>query len=101
MTDREIDISQVLPGPCCGRYVPEPDELERTLAELGIERADEHPEFTLEPEEGFEFKGAEFDSIALLRRGMGNRLEPSRGTPRRFPPSQAPPSAGASVRASR
>jgi hypothetical protein len=63
MTDQEIDISQVLPGPCCERYVPEPDELERTLAELGIERADEHPEFTLEPEEGFEFEGAEFDSI--------------------------------------
>ena len=45
VTDQEIDISQVLPGPCCGRYVPEPDELERVLAEVGIERTDQHPEF--------------------------------------------------------
>ena len=85
MTDQEIDIGQVLPGPCCGRYVPEPDEIERILAGLGIERTAQHPELTLEPEEGFEFEGAEFDSIALLQ-GLGNRLELPRGTPRHFPP---------------
>jgi hypothetical protein len=90
MTDQEIGISQVLPGPCCGRYVPEPDELERILAEVGIERTDQHPEFTLEPEEGFEYEEGEyeendFDGFALLQ-GMGNRLELPRGTPRQFPP---------------
>ena len=100
MTDRQIEISQVLPGPCCGRYVPEPDELERVLAEVGIERTDQHPEFTLEPEER-EFEGTDFESIVLLQ-GMGNRLDLPRGTPRHFPPyPQAPPSAGASVRASK
>ena len=90
MTNQEIDISQVLPAPSCGRYVPEPDEIERVLAEVGIERTDQHPEFTLEPEEGFEYEGSEyeetdFDSIVLLQ-GMGNRLELPRGTPRHFPP---------------
>ena len=50
-----------------------------------IERTDQHPEFTQEPEEGFEQEGAEFESIALLQ-GMGNRLELPRGTPRHFPP---------------
>ena len=57
MTDQEIDIGQVLPGPCCGRYVPEPDEIERVLAGLGIERTNQHPEFTLESEEDFEHEG--------------------------------------------
>jgi hypothetical protein len=38
MPDQEIDISQVLPGSCCGRYVPDPDEIERILAEVGIEK---------------------------------------------------------------
>src|SRR5215216_7252686 len=90
MPDQEIEISQVLPGPCCGRYVPEPDELERTLAEVGIERTDQHPEFTLEPKEGSEYEGSEFEgtcfeSIALLQ-GMGNRLDLPNGTPRHFPP---------------
>src|SRR5215203_5477984 len=85
MTDQEIEISQVLPGSCCGRYVPEPDEIERILAGLGIERTDQHPEFTQEPEEGFEYEGAEFESIVLLQ-GMGNRLDLPSGTPRHFPP---------------
>jgi hypothetical protein len=90
VTDQEIDISLLLPGPCCGRYVPEPDEIEWVLAEVGIERTDQHPEFTLEPEEEFEyeereFEGTNFDSIVLLQ-GMGNRLELPRGTPRHFPP---------------
>src|SRR5215204_5170048 len=80
MSDQEIDISQVLPGPCCGRYVPEPDEIERILAEVGIERTDQHPEFTQEPEEGFEYEGAEFESIVLLL-GMGHPLEPPRWPP--------------------
>ena len=75
----------MLPGPCCGRYVPEPDKIERTLAGLGIERTDQHPEFTLEHEEGFEVERAEFHSIALLQ-GMGNRLDLPNGTPRHFPP---------------
>jgi hypothetical protein len=100
MSDQEIDISQVLPGPCCGRYVPEPNELERVLAEVGIERTDQHPEFTQEPEEGFEYEGAEFESIVLLQ-GMGNRLELPRGLRATSRHTQAPPSAGASVRASR
>ncbi len=100
MTDQEIEISQVLPGPCCGRYVPEPDEIERTLAGLGIERTDQHPEFTLEPEEGFEYEGAEFESIVLLQ-GMGNRLDLPRGPRATSRHTQAPPSATASARASR
>jgi hypothetical protein len=105
MPAQEIGISQVLPGPCCGRYVPEPDELERILAELGLERTDQHPEFTLEPEEGFEYEGSEFEgtcfeSIVLLQ-GMGNRLELPRGLRATSRHTQAPPSAGASVRASR
>jgi hypothetical protein len=85
MTDQEIDIGQVLPGPCCGRYVPEPDEIERVLAGLGIERTAQHPEFAQEPEESFEDEGEEFESIALLQ-GMGNRLDLPNGTPRHFPP---------------
>ena len=105
MTNQEIDISQVLPGPSCGRSVPEPDEIERVLAEVGIERTDQHPEFTLEPEEGFEYEGSEygetdFDSIVLLQ-GMGNRLDLPRGLRATSRHTQAPPSAGASVRASR
>jgi len=87
MSDR--DISQVLPGPCCGRFVSEPNELERTLAELGIERTDEHPEFTMEPEEDFEVEGAEFDGNILLLgavHGMGHHQELPGGTPRHFPP---------------
>jgi hypothetical protein len=85
MTEQEIGISQLLPGPCCGLYVPGPDEIERTLAELGIERTVHHPEFTQEPEESFEIEGAEFESIVLLR-GMENRLDLPSGTPRHFPP---------------
>jgi len=100
MTDRQIEISQVLPGPCCGRYVPEPDEIERILAGLGIERTDQHPEFTQEQEEGFEYERAEFESIALLQ-GMGNRLDPQGGPRATSRHTQVPPSAGASVRASR
>jgi hypothetical protein len=85
MTNQEIDISQVLPGPCCGRYVPVPDEIDRILAGLGIERTAQHPEFTQEAEESFEDEGEEFESIALLQ-GMGNRLDLPNGTPRHFPP---------------
>jgi hypothetical protein len=70
MIDQQIGISQVMDGSCCGRYVPT-DEIERTLARLGIERTDQHPEFTLEQEEGF---------------GMGTRLYLPNGTPRLFPP---------------
>jgi hypothetical protein len=95
MPHQQIDISQVLPGPCCGRYVPEPNELEWVLAGLGIERTAQHPEFTQEPEEGFvyegfeyegfEFEGTDFETIALLQ-GMGNRLDLPSGAPRHFPP---------------
>jgi hypothetical protein len=70
MIDQEIEISQVMDGSCCGRYVPA-DEIERILAGLGIERTDQHPEFTLEQEEGF---------------GMGTRLYLPNETPRHFPP---------------
>jgi hypothetical protein len=70
MIDQEIEISQVMDGSCCGRYVPA-DKIERILAGLGIERTDQHPEFTLEQEEGF---------------GMGTRLYLPNGTPRHFPP---------------
>jgi hypothetical protein len=87
MTDQEIELSQVLPGPCCGRFVAEPDELERTLSELGIERTDQHPEISLELEEGLDVEGAELESMALLR-GMGSRLALPSGTPRHFPPYQ-------------
>lgn len=105
MTDQEIGISQVLPGPCCGRYVPEPEELERILAEVGIERTDQHPEFTLEPEEGFEYEEGDyeendFDGFALLQ-GWATGWS-SRGGPRASSRhTQVPPDAGASVRASR
>ena len=105
MIDQQIEISQVMDGSCCGRYVPEPDEIERILAGLGIERTDQHPEFTLEPEEGFEYEEGEyeendFDGFALLQ-GMGNRLELPRGPRASSRHTQAPPDAGASVRASR
>jgi hypothetical protein len=70
MIDQEIEISQVMDGSCCGRYVPA-DEIERILAGLGIERTGQHPELTLEQEEGF---------------GMGTRLYLPNGTPRHFPP---------------
>ena len=70
MIDQEIEISQVMDGSCCGRYVPA-NEIERILAGLGIERTYQHPEFTLEQEEGF---------------GMGTRLYLPNGTPRQFPP---------------
>jgi len=88
MTDP--DTSQALPGPSCGHYVPEPDELERTLAGLGIERTDQHPEVPLEPEEDFELEGTElegtmFEASALLH-GMGRHLQLPSGTPRHFPP---------------
>ena len=70
MIDQEKEISQVMDGSCCGRYVPA-DEIERILAGLGIERTYQHPEFTLEQEESF---------------GMGTRLYLPNGTPRHFPP---------------
>jgi hypothetical protein len=70
MIDQQIEISQVMDGSCCGRYVPT-DEIERILARLGIERTDQHPEFTLEQEEGFV---------------MGTRLDLPNGTPRHYPP---------------
>src|SRR5215213_5479766 len=62
MTDQEtnttdIDLSKVLPGPCCGRFVPGPDEIDETLARLGIERTVQHPDFPMEPEEGFAEEG--------------------------------------------
>ena len=90
MTDRQIEISQVLPGPCCGRYVPEPDEIERILAGLEIERTDQHPEFTQEQEEGFEYERAEFESIALLQ-GMSRGLHQiSKATNNLLPCSASP-----------
>jgi hypothetical protein len=70
MIDQEIEISKVMDGSCCGRYVPA-EEIERILARLGIERTDQHPEYTVEQEEGF---------------GMGTRLDLPKGTPRHFPP---------------
>ena len=70
MIDQEIEISKVMDGSCCGRYVPA-EEIERILARLGIERTDQHPEYTVEQEEGF---------------GMGTRLDLPNGTPRHFPP---------------
>jgi hypothetical protein len=89
------DIGQVLHGPFCGRFVPDPDELDETLAELGIERTAEHPEFAMEPDEGFaeedfelegaELEGAEFESMVTLQ-GMGRKLALPSGTPRNFPP---------------
>jgi hypothetical protein len=68
MIDQEI--SRVMDGSCCGRYVPA-EEIERILAGLGIERTDQHPEYTVEQEEGF---------------GLGTRLDLPNGTPRHFPP---------------
>ena len=70
MIDQQVEISQVMDGSCCGRYVPA-EEIERILARLGIERTDQHPEYTVEQEEGF---------------GMGTRLDLPNGTPRHFPP---------------
>jgi hypothetical protein len=110
MTDQETnmsdkDISQVLPGPCCGRFVPEPNELERTLAELGIDHTAEHPEFTMEPEEDFEVEGAEFDGNVLrlgAGHGMGHTTWSFRVGPRATSRhSWEPPSAGASAHATR
>jgi hypothetical protein len=87
------DIGQVLHGPFCGRFVPGPDELDETLAELGIERTAEHPEFDMEPEEepeeGFEVEGTEVDGQVLIMgavHGMGRKLQLPSGTPRNFPP---------------
>ena len=100
MADQETnttdkDISQVLHGPRCGRFVPTPDEIDETLARLGIEPTAEHPEFSMEPEEGFaeedfelegaELEGAGFASMAMLQ-GMGSKLQLPSGTPRHFPP---------------
>ena len=102
VTDQEIDISQLLPGPCCGRYVPEPDEIEWVLAEVGIERTDQHPEFTLEPEEEFEYEERESSSTASSCSRAWATAWSSRGGPRATSRhTQAPPSAGANVRASR
>lgn len=87
MTDQETGPVQT--EPWCGRFVPEPDEINETLARLGIERTAEHPEFDMEPEEGFELEGTESDGNALLLgavHGMGNRLKLPGGTPRHFPP---------------
>src|SRR5215207_1372392 len=87
-TDEYID--QVLPGPCCGRFVPQPEEIDSTLAGLGIERTAEHPEFAQEPEEGFELEGtgAEGGGAMILGavQGMGNKMKLPSGTPRHFPP---------------
>jgi hypothetical protein len=87
------DIGQVLHGPSCGRFVPGPDEIDEILAELGIERTAEHPEFDMEPEEepeeGFELEGTEVDGQALIlgaMQGMGRKLQLPAGTPRDFPP---------------
>src|SRR5215203_6990762 len=99
MTDQETnttdqDLSQVLPGPCCGRFVPGPDEIDETLARLGIERTAEHPDSPMEPEEDFaeedfaeeaELEGAGIASMTMLQ-GMGRKLELPPGTPRNFPP---------------
>jgi hypothetical protein len=85
------DIGRVLHGPFCGRFVPGPEEIDETLAELGIERTAEHPEFDMEPEEdeGLELEGIEVDGQALIlgaMQGMGRKLKLPGGTPRRFPP---------------
>jgi hypothetical protein len=96
MTDREtnstdMDIGQLLPGPCCGRFVPGLDEIDEIQAELGIERTAEHPEFDMEPEEdeGLELEGTEVDGQALIMgavQAMGRKLKLPSGTPRHFPP---------------
>jgi hypothetical protein len=87
------DIGRVLHGPFCGRFVPGPEEIDEILAELGIERTAEHPDFDAEPEEdpeeGFELEGTEVDGQALIMgamQGMGGKLKLPSGTPRRFPP---------------
>jgi hypothetical protein len=87
------DIGQVLHGPSCGRFIPGPDEIDEILAELGIERTAEHPDFDMEPEEepeeGFELEGTEVDGQALIMgamQGMGRKLKLPDGTPRHFPP---------------
>jgi hypothetical protein len=88
-TTTDKDIGQALPGPCCGRFAPGFDEIDATLAELGIERTAEHPEFDMEPEEGFELEGVEADGVALVMgamHGMGNHLHLPGGTPHTFPP---------------
>jgi hypothetical protein len=95
MTEQETtttakDIGQVLPGPCCGRFVPQPEEIDSTIAELGIERTAEHPEFDMEPEEGFELEGTEADGGGAMLlgavHGMGSHLKRPGGTPHHFPP---------------
>ena len=95
MTDQQTntsdkDIGRFLPEAGCGRLVPGPEEIEETLARLGIERTAEHPEFDAEPEEGFELEGTESDGGMTLVmgaiHGMGKRLELPSGTPRDFPP---------------
>ena len=70
MIDQQVEISQAMDGSCCGRYVPT-NEIERTLARLGIERTDQPPEFTLEQEKGID---------------RGTRLRLPKGTPRHYPP---------------
>ncbi len=101
----------MLPAPCCGRFVPGPDEIDETLARLGIERTVEHPDFPMEPEEGFaeedfelegaELEGAGFASMTMLH-GMGNKLALPSGTPRHFPPfGGATRLCGVSARATR
>src|SRR5215208_1421568 len=64
MADQETnttdkDLTQVLHDPRCGRFVPTPDEIDETLARLGI--------------------------MAMLQ-GMGSKLRLPSGTPRHFPP---------------
>jgi hypothetical protein len=96
MTEQETntidkDVNQVSLGSCCGRFVPESHEIERTLAKLGIERTAEHREFTMEPEEdeGFELEATESDGNALVlsaMHGMSKHLKLPGGTPRHFPP---------------
>ena len=88
-TTNEKNIDQVLHGEYCGRFVPGPGEIEETLAELGIERTAEHPDFDMESEEGFELEGVEIDGIALVTgavHGMSKKLNLPGGTPRQFPP---------------
>lgn len=81
-TDRYID--QVLSGPCCGRFVPQPEEIDSTTAELGIECIAEHPEFVQEPEEGFEHDSFRDLWNRIIRQG--------------YKPSRSPPTGGGTRR---
>src|SRR5688500_1367923 len=80
-TDKYID--QVLSRPCCGRFVPQPEEIDSTIAELGIERTAERAEFVQEPEEGFEHESFR----DLWNRGLSGRAT-----------SRSPPTGGGTRR---